>query len=507
MSKGGNTVQFFYGPDRKRFKRIDNTVAKGTVTTIYAAGKSYERIQDANGTRVKHYIGGFAVVTQTVGATSPFQTSYLHKDHLGSTDTITDESGQVIQRMSFDTWGKRREINWQALSASVITNFNTDITTRGYTGHEQIDEVGLIHMNGRVYDAELGRFLSADPNVQAPDNLQNWNRYSYVLNNPMSYTDPTGYFFSKLFKSIGRALGKAFSAIGRVFKKALQNPLVRAVLQIVVCSYGPYACAAAAAAMSAIEGGSIGDALKAAAFSYVGGEVFGAVGDLIDKFNIVAQSFVHGIVNGALTAAQGGNFLVGFASGAIGKLGGLGGQRLFGSYGSKDGVLGRAFISGISGCVGAVVSGGKCANGAVSAAFASMYNGDGIGKRASGLGKAIGNLIYDTLFYPTSGPYGNGICMGGIVCGPGPLFEPIDVTEAEWMFYGELGIAATTIFLPGPPIHKHHVFNKFRGSSPKSQKYRDFFKDHGINVDDFTVAVTKNEHTKLHQAGSNWTTQ
>lgn len=57
-------------------------------------------------------------------------------------------------------------------------------------------------MNGRIYDPTLGRFLQADPHIQAPMNSQNYNRYSYVLNNPMSYTDPSGYFFKSLKKFV-----------------------------------------------------------------------------------------------------------------------------------------------------------------------------------------------------------------------------------------------------------------------------------------------------------------
>ena len=384
MSKGGNTVRFFYGPDRKRFKRIDNTVNKGTVTTIYAAGKSYERIQDANGTKLKHYIGGFAVVTQTVGAASPFQTSYLHHDHLGSTNAITNEAGQVTQRMSFDSWGKRREINWQSLNEAAIASFNTEVTTRGYTGHEQIDPIGLIHMNGRVYDAKLGRFLSADPHVQAPDNLQNWNRYSYVLNNPLSYTDPTGYFFKGLFQSIGNFFSKLFQAIGGVFKKLLRNPLVRAAIQIIACA-NPVTgiqCAIAAASMSLAGGGSVGDALKAAAFAFVQIPVFNEVSSVIKGFHAIGQSLVHGVVNGALTVAQGGNFLVGFAAGALGKLGGIASQGLFGRGGTGNfgQLIGRTVIAAASGCAGAVIAGGKCANGAISAAMAHLFNQEGLGR-------------------------------------------------------------------------------------------------------------------------------
>jgi RHS repeat-associated protein len=64
---------------------------------------------------------------------------------------------------------------------------------QGYTGHEHLDQFGLINMNGRIYDPQLGRFLSPDPFVTSPENPQNYNRYSYVLNNPLKYTDPSGY--------------------------------------------------------------------------------------------------------------------------------------------------------------------------------------------------------------------------------------------------------------------------------------------------------------------------
>ncbi|WAJ70326.1 RHS repeat-associated core domain-containing protein [Catenovulum adriaticum] len=66
-------------------------------------------------------------------------------------------------------------------------------TSKGYTGHEMLDDNRLIHMNGRVYDPNIGRFLSAEILVQAPTNSQSYNRYSYVWNNPLSMVDPSGY--------------------------------------------------------------------------------------------------------------------------------------------------------------------------------------------------------------------------------------------------------------------------------------------------------------------------
>ena len=69
----------------------------------------------------------------------------------------------------------------------------TPAVVGGYTGHEHLDEVGLVHMNGRIYDPASGRFLQAAPIVQSPGNSQSYNRYSYVMNNPLGLTDPSGY--------------------------------------------------------------------------------------------------------------------------------------------------------------------------------------------------------------------------------------------------------------------------------------------------------------------------
>lgn len=121
------------------------------------------------------------------------QVRYLHYDALNSVDMISDGYGNIVERRSYDTWGKQRLISWRADSLAEV--LQAKLTNRGYTGHEHIDEVGLIHMNGRVYDPELGRFLSADPFIQEPYLTNSFNRYSYVMNNPVKYTDPTGYWW------------------------------------------------------------------------------------------------------------------------------------------------------------------------------------------------------------------------------------------------------------------------------------------------------------------------
>jgi RHS repeat-associated protein len=91
--------------------------------------------------------------------------------------------------MSYDAWGRRRNpYDWS------YTNITTsNITDRGYTMHEMLDNFDLINMNGRAYDPLLGQFLSPDPYVSHPENPQGYNRYAYCLNNPLKYTDPSGY--------------------------------------------------------------------------------------------------------------------------------------------------------------------------------------------------------------------------------------------------------------------------------------------------------------------------
>jgi len=108
-------------------------------------------------------------------------------------DKLTHSAGGIIVGLSYDALGQRRGSNWTGSpSASDWTAINAN-THRGYTDREQLDHLNLIHLNGRVYDPAIGRFLSADPVVQAPFNGQSLKRYSYVFNNPLSFTDPSGF--------------------------------------------------------------------------------------------------------------------------------------------------------------------------------------------------------------------------------------------------------------------------------------------------------------------------
>ena len=194
------------------------TIARGAVTSSFSYGPGHERIAQVKAGQTIHYfasselvedaaagtatwlnyiaVDGRLVAQLSRAGTAPANTAaarYFHTDHLGSIDMVTDEFGGVVERLDFDAWGRRRQGTGAPDTASGTI---TSTVRRGYTGHEQLDAVGLVHMNGRVYDPLVARFLSADPIVQAPLYLQGYNRYSYALNNPLSYTDPSGFMTS-----------------------------------------------------------------------------------------------------------------------------------------------------------------------------------------------------------------------------------------------------------------------------------------------------------------------
>ena len=115
--------------------------------------------------------------------------NYFVLDHLGSVAVITDQGGNVLQRLSFDAWGKARSPGGTAQACGTVTAS----TTRGFTNQEQMPTQCLVNLNARLYDASIGKFMAADTIVPDPFNGQAYNRYAYVNNNPLSFTDVTGH--------------------------------------------------------------------------------------------------------------------------------------------------------------------------------------------------------------------------------------------------------------------------------------------------------------------------
>jgi RHS repeat-associated protein len=377
--KGSNTTNIKYGPNRDRYQRTDQTTAgpnPGTTTYTYVGG-AYEKVVKPNGdTEERHFIGGIAVVTlkdRTASNNGTTQTRYLHKDHLGSTTVITDEIATQVEEFSFDAWGKRRAPNlakiiaelgaWNTLNdyqkANLTISANTlasAVTNKGFTGHEQMDNVGLIHMNGRVYDADIGRFISADPFIQDRTNLQALNRYSYVQNNPLSYTDPSGYFLKKAFKKLKKAIKsvvkahvKAFKALTfKPLKKVLQSEIGR-IAVAAVASYFTFGAASGwvlphlanifAGAMTITASqlavvSTIGGVIAGSAAGFVGGAimsgnlkgglkgatsgaVFGGVNGFYGNNWSLSRAGANGLAGGVTSKVNGGEFKDGFNMGLV----------------------------------------------------------------------------------------------------------------------------------------------------------------------------------------------
>ncbi|MBO1257110.1 AHH domain-containing protein, partial [Alteromonas sp. 5E99-2] len=174
----------------KQQRKVDGQ----TITTHYI-DKVYEVEITPEETTQRTFIGDVAVLNET-GNQSEIR--FTHKDRLGSATTFTDEEGTVTAYRSFDPFGKPKGGDFIPLSALGLTArlssnpADSDMATRrGFTDNEHLDEVELIHMNGRVYDYNVGRFLSVDPYIH--EGSQGINPYSYIMNNPLSGTDPSGY--------------------------------------------------------------------------------------------------------------------------------------------------------------------------------------------------------------------------------------------------------------------------------------------------------------------------
>nr|HBI9692659.1 type IV secretion protein Rhs [Elizabethkingia anophelis]HBI9696679.1 type IV secretion protein Rhs [Elizabethkingia anophelis]HBI9700802.1 type IV secretion protein Rhs [Elizabethkingia anophelis] len=161
---------------------------EGEFTKYYSEDGSIEVVHNNATGEEKHtlYIGGTPYESNIVYLKDFTQSNgsykFLHKDYLGSILAISDEEGNLVQEVHFDAWGR-------------LATGGTNLLDRGYTSHEHFEDIGIIHMNGRLYDPLLRRFLNADENIQDPYNTQVYNKYAYVINNPLIYNDPSGEIF------------------------------------------------------------------------------------------------------------------------------------------------------------------------------------------------------------------------------------------------------------------------------------------------------------------------
>ncbi len=183
ITQQGSTVKklnLYYnaGNQRRKTQYYENSVLK---KTMYYSGNYEKEIPVSSATKEYDYIytpEGLSAISIKTNGTRSFY--YTQTDHLGSIRVVTTASRGIQTRYYYDSWGK------QTLYSG------TSVTNRGYIGEEHLNDFGLINLNARMYDPVLGRFMGVDPYIQEPDFTQSHNRYSYGMNNPMSYVDPGG---------------------------------------------------------------------------------------------------------------------------------------------------------------------------------------------------------------------------------------------------------------------------------------------------------------------------
>jgi RHS repeat-associated protein len=473
------TINFYFGPGLQRLiqKKVKGKLA---TTTLSLGGyeirevtghtgtviEREERSSFGNGVRIMRYLGP----KETTSAQTSYE--FAAKDHLGSDTATFDGAGQFRQqrghlkpgeqqkteRQSYDAWGARRDGDtWAPAEGQVGLTVPSQPSggsanppsggtaspperigsnlPRGYTGHEMLDDVGLVHMNGRLYDSALGRMCAADRDVQAPDMIQNYNRYSYVLNNPMNATDPSGHnWFKKilmiivaviiaviLIMLVTAAIGALANAAGGILGSVGTATTAGTGLAGVIAgttataasamgsflglNVGIWLGATVGAAWSAINttiaGGTFAQVLKAAVIGAANGAVNAIIGGYMHGLGVAQQSMLaggtsisgtaihlaaHGVAGGAMSAANGGSFRDGFIGGIAGagisgvsaKIPGLSGfyNEANVAYRSVGFIAARTTIAAVGGGIGSVALGGKFADGAYSAAFFHLFNSE-----------------------------------------------------------------------------------------------------------------------------------
>jgi RHS repeat-associated protein len=365
--------------------------------TIYVGPGFFEVASNANGTKeYRHYIGGpdgtIGIRTVAVDASNNVLTSangqgqttrYWFKDHLGSPASEYDVGAVNLTPLGFDTWGLRRKNTsannfTQSLSTADLASYQSP---RGYTGHEHLDDVGLIHMNGRIYDPMIGRFMQPDPIISEPYNSQNFNRYAYVLNNPLMYTDPSGYStWTEIRRPVAAivvavvaqwAAGELIAAYADAFGEGALAAASETGTVLTSAGNG-VAAAAGGFAAGGVAGGNIESAVVGAfsAGALFGvGEALGHGGEGLLSRTHAIRIVAHATIGCVSSGVQGGSCGQGAAGAGFAAFAGP----VIATENFALGVAGHSIAGGI----GAAVAGGKFGNGAITGAFGYLYNSAG----------------------------------------------------------------------------------------------------------------------------------
>lgn len=301
---GKENLSFEYNILKTRYAMVSSVTGK---QKYYSSDFAVEITKDNTGkTQIVTYITGDPYSANYIkkeilsGTTVTEKANYfLHRDNIGSIVAITkaDNAGTVVEKRFFDAWGNLKALVNAAgqtiTDAQQLVSYNYFID-RGYTGHEHLWKAGLINMNARIYDPILRKFLSPDNYVQDPFNTQSFDRFSYVFNNPLLYTDPSGNFGIVAAIIIGAAVG--------MVAKGIMNMIAG-----IPFWYGM----GKAGVMGAISGAiSLG----------IGTWASGIFGNGVTFGKALFEAGLHAINGGVTSAIEGGKFLSGALSGMVSSL-------------------------------------------------------------------------------------------------------------------------------------------------------------------------------------------
>lgn len=326
LVEGGKSASFTYNGSGDRVKMLYAEGVSPELTRYYIGGR-YEQDIKSDGSSVERlYLGGDAYSAPMVlvrDGSGSWTALNIGRDYLGSITHIVTADGTLLAEYSYDPWGRLRDPETHEIYAP-----GTEPALylgRGFTGHEHLPWFGLINMNARLYDPLLCRFLSPDPYVQAPDFTQSFNRYSYGLNNPLSYTDPNGEFVITTALIIGAAIGVA---IGTYCGYKIGYSKGATGWKMAGYMIGGGLIGGIAGFAGGAAGAAVGSAIGIGGFA--GGAIAGGVG-----------GFVGGFTNGfGMTLLGGGSFSDALKSGGMQALyGGFGGALFGGLAGGINSAL------------------------------------------------------------------------------------------------------------------------------------------------------------------------
>ena len=418
IKKGNTTFAYAYDADHNRVSQVRSISGGATTSTEFVNNSGYGQFSELqnNSTWIDYIVAGGKLIGLRITPPSSLGSSrcglsssgpcnlFFVTDHLGSVAVITNDSGTVLERDSYDPWGKRRYPN----GVSDVNNTVKSRTTRGFIGQEMLqDGAGfeLVNLNARMYDPVTGRFLSPDPQLpKGGDQVDLLNSYTYCDNNPLSLSDPTGQSFLAIFAAI---VAIVVAVVFHIWLPGIETYLWGAGAYTTAGGWevanAAIAGAVSGAASSAISsGGNLDATLMGLGIGAGTGAAFGGVGAATDggstspfgKFLVTngvkaaatdvdyaAQIAGDGLVGGLSSKAAGGSFESGFLAAGFSN---AFGNNLLGHYLMQDGGNRLTFYNvaeqAITGGVGSVIGGGSFENGAITGSFRYLFNECASGK-------------------------------------------------------------------------------------------------------------------------------